>query len=134
MSWTQKTFHRGGGDIPYRDERYYVYAFRDKWWRRLEPYRATVKVPFLTVEYGTLADYQAHHNVLCRPDFHLNGINIMEWAKETITQGNVHFSFLVDAGDPFEEAISGRNSKVEFRLTARFSDRRMAILFKLTFG
>jgi len=130
--WKEKTWWIGGGDVPCQNKRYYRYRFRERWWMRFKSYEVKIKVPFETQERALNGDRNGHFLTLKFPDFDVNGTNLMEWARETIHTGKAEFLFFIDAGDPFEELI--HQLPVLYELTARFSSKSHAAMFKLIFG
>ena len=130
--WKEKTYWRGGGDIPHKDERYYVYSFSEKWWDKLLPYRVKFRKEFTTREVNTNGCSMGHRVVLEDPDFLVNGMNVVEWARNVVSRGRVELVFLIDKGDPYHNP--DRFGPPKLFLTAKFSDKGLASLFKLTFG
>ncbi len=131
-AWSEKTWWRGGGDIPSVNKRYYQYHFEDQWFRWINRYKAEFSLPFDTIHLNTNGDANGHKMVLEKPDFMVRGINVMEWAKESISAGKADFLFEVDAGDVW--ALAKKQEPLTCNLRARFTDKSLAMLFKLTFG
>lgn len=130
MSWSEKTWYAGGGDTMHQDKRYYRYRFSNEpWYMVFKPYQVSMTLPFETSELNTNGDSMGHQSVLVNPDFKVRNMNVMDWARDTIKNGRVDFLFEIDAGDPFVI-----NQKTKCNLKARFSDKGIASLFKLTFG
>lgn len=137
MTWKQKTWYRGGGDMVHQNRRLYRYSFSEKLTSPLCLKRTKLVLPFETKEVNTNGDAFGHFAVLQNPDFHIRGNNVMEWAKDTISKGWAEFVFEINGGSPFEAAEQRLRNNIDitqFRLQARFSDRGIASLFKLTFG
>jgi hypothetical protein len=130
--WNEETFYRGGGDVPYQDRRVYRYRFKDKWTRVFTPYRVELNLPFSTIELNTRGCILGHNAVLKNPDFCIRGSNVMEWVRSMTITGKVEFTFIVDAGDPFDDVLRKLPPKCVLR--AKFSNKGLASLFKLTFG
>ena len=127
MSWIEETkveFVQKGAQIGIRT---YFYEFREKWWHRFVPWRASFSRPFDTIETAVNGDLFGHMAVLANPDFEINNRNVMEWARSCISKGRARLCFTVTY-----ELMSGRESLM--LLDAQFSDRKMGMLFKLTFG
>lgn len=127
MSWLEKTtieYVFRGAQIGIRK---YTYEYRQRWWHRFIPYRAAFLREFDTIETTVNGDLFGHLTVLANPDFSINDYNVMAWAKEAVYRGHAKLEFSVTY-----ELMSGRESIM--MLDARFSDRRTAMLFKLTFG
>lgn len=133
--WTQRTWYRGGGDSPFINRRVYKYHFEDQWFHFLTRYKHEIRLPFNTADIATNGDAHGHLRVLADPDFTVKGRNVMEWARQSISQGKVDFQFVVDRSIGGED--SGRGSSFldpDLILIARFSDPGTAALFKLAFG
>ena len=135
MSWTKKTWHRGGGDMPLDSLRYYRYQFREKPLLFFVPYKAKISLPFDDKEfnkgskYFTRGDDIEHLRVLVESPFNIKGHSVMDWAYECVSTGQAEFTFEVDASlkDSFEV-------KSICTLHAKFGNKGIASLFKLTFG
>lgn len=127
MSWIEETKLKYVNKGPQVGIRTYTYEFREKWWHRFMPFRSLQTRQFDTNEISVNGDSNGHRMVLANPDFEINGHNVVEWCRATISQGRVHLCFTVTY-----EVMSGTDPLT--LMEARFSDRRLATLFKLTFG
>lgn len=133
MSWTEKTWHRGGGDMPLDSYQFYRYRFRDQKRLFFVPYKVKFTLPFDAAfkddPYHASGAMSDHHIILQHSPFEIRGRNVMDWAFECVTKGQAEFNFEVDSSfkDSFEV-------KSICTLHAKFGDKGIASLFKLTFG
>lgn len=130
MTWRAKTFHRGGGDTPLDSVRHYLYWFAQDWksWFRRSRYK--FEIPFDSIEKATRGDENGHKAALVDHPFFIKGLDVMEWAQTCVTRGFATFDFIVDGSI---EEIWGKDEP-SMILRAKFSDKGVAALFKLTFG
>lgn len=126
--WTEVTTFNINRGHPYQvGIRRYIYSFAPRWWDRLRPFKETFVLPFHTNDDNVNGDAFGHYRLLTDPDFTVRGNNVVEWARNAISSGRVHLRFEVSY-----DLMSGREPIT--MLTARFSDRKMAVMFKLMFG
>ena len=152
MTWTNKTWYtnavtRGAGGWTlnqdnhkarawlsmertgiWADQRVYHYAFQGHWTDYFSRLSYQFRIPFHTIEESTNGDSQGHWRVLADPDFTINEINVVEWARQAITRGRADLKFIVHRPSGFSMETA------TLELIAQFSDPRMATLFKLQLG
>jgi hypothetical protein len=131
QGWQTKTWYVGGGDDPLTLARYYRYRFRAPGLAGLKFYRSEQSLPFSDyVEGGDghniNGDTRGHWLELERAPFEIGDRNVMDWAKECVTTGRAEFFFEIKRND----WINRINTNT---LRVRFSDRSLAMMFKLAF-
>lgn len=129
MSWTEKTAWYGGGDNPFDSRRIYKYRFRDNPLRFFLPHAVHFRMPFDLDPQDTDNQEDWHQRVLAEAPFCIRGRNVMNWARECITEHQALFYFEIDSG--IRELLGKENICT---LTAKFGSRGAAAMFKLTFG
>lgn len=129
MTWKSKTYHVGGGDNPGTSIRVYRYRFSDRWTNTFRFYKVKLNMPFENFKKAQGTNKIDYLQTLSEAPFFVKDHNVMDWAKECVTRGFASFEFEIDGS--IEHIIHG---DPELTLTAKFSDKGLASLFKLTFG
>jgi hypothetical protein len=123
--WNMSSTRRGGGDHPLDNILRFKYRFRSSPKYLLAPYRVKFVIPFdVTTEWHP----EGTSGILQRAPFAIRDRNIMEWARECITENQASFEFKVDLGLNFYFT-----KKRQTELTAKFGDPKHATMFKLSF-
>jgi hypothetical protein len=125
MSWHKRSTRYGGGDHPLDNIKKFKYSFRSDPWHLVMPYKVKFVIPFdITSEWHP----DDSTGILERAPFEIQGTNVMEWARNCITQDQAYFEFKVDLGLNYF-----LTNKRTTQLTAKFGNRAHAALFKLAF-
>lgn len=125
MRWQILSTLYGGGDRPLDNIKRFRYRFREKARYMLIPYEVKFVVPFdITSEWHP----DDTRGILERAPFEINGHNVIEWARNCITQNQASFEFKVDLGLNYF-----LTKKRHTQLTAKFGSKAHAAMFKLAF-
>lgn len=129
MGWTEETDWQDSQGKTMRPpaRRWYRYYFQERWWHRYTRYQVVMESPFHTIETSVNGDSNGHRAVLADPDFTIKDREVVPWMRQYVKTGKACFEFNVSY-----ELMSGQQSTM--MMTARFSDKKTALLFKLSFG
>lgn len=130
MTWQAKTHYTGGGDNPLTSIRHYTYWHFTSWKDWFRRSKVKIDIPFECIEKNTCGDENGHRMVLSDHPFYIRGQDVMAWAQTCVTRGFATFDFQVDASA--EHLVL--NGGPQMILRAKFTDKSIGALFKLTFG
>jgi hypothetical protein len=131
--WSGNYYHVGGGDNPLTSMMHFVYKYRPTFTSlfKLEPSKIVVPFADLGMLDLDLLNRQSYRDLTSMAPWHINNINILDWAQDTCrNNSSVTLDFVIDSS--FE--ILYRGDIPEQKLEASFSDPKLATMFKLAFG
>ena len=112
--------------------RIYRYQFHNKWYDRFRLLKHGYRSCFKT-SHGSISDtYENPESVLANPDFLVNQMNVVEWARENIHYGKMILEFEISISTA--GLLLNPSQKKHFELVAKFSDVRHALMYKMAFG